>query len=102
MFDWIKTRLQKGRHDGAEPRVVAIPCKHVWREISNYIDGDIDTEMRARMEQHFKECRHCLAVLEGSQNVIRLIGDGEVFEVPAGFSERLHSRLAARIDSEHG
>ncbi|MHB1021437.1 MAG: anti-sigma factor family protein [Acidobacteriaceae bacterium] len=102
MFDWLKIRLLRRSRNVAETRVVPIPCKHVWREISNYIEDDIDAELRARMEQHFKECRHCLAVLEGSQNVIRLVGDGEVFEVPAGFSERLHGTLAARIEADQG
>jgi hypothetical protein len=100
MLEWLKFRLWQGRGKGAETRVLPIPCSHVLQEISNYIEQDIDAELRARMEQHFRQCAHCLAVLEGTQNVVRLIGDGEVFEVPAGFSERLQQRLAARIAND--
>lgn len=72
---------------------IEISCVEVWREISNYIEGDIDPELRARIEAHFKTCKHCTAVHEGTRNVVQLIGDGETFEVPAGFSQRLYSKL---------
>ena len=76
-------------------KIVEIDCRHVWREITNYLDGAIDDGLRARMEEHFKGCDHCRAILDGTQNVIRLVGDERVFDVPAGFGERLKQRLAA-------
>ncbi len=74
-------------------RVLTIDCVHVWQEISNYLDGEIDPELRARMDAHFKDCRHCSAVLDGARNVVRLVGDGEAFQVSQGFSGRLYSKL---------
>ena len=74
-------------------RVVVISCRHVWKEISNYLDNAVDPELRARMEAHFKDCHHCTAVLDGTRNVIQLVGDERVFDVPAGFGSRLKQRL---------
>ena len=74
---------------------IDISCHDVWREISNYIDGDVRPELKARMEAHFRTCTHCTAVLNGTMNVVRLIGDGVRFELPRGFSERLLERLKA-------
>jgi anti-sigma factor RsiW len=76
---------------------LAIDCRHVFREISNYIEGEVDPGLRARMEAHFKECAHCTAILDGTRNVLRLVGDGEVFELPAGFSERLYRKLEQHL-----
>jgi len=78
--------------------IIEINCLHVWREISNYIDGEIDQELRQRMEEHFKGCEHCTAVLDGTKNVVRLVGDGRTFDVPTGFSERLKDRLQKKIE----
>ena len=75
---------------------IEITCLEVWREISNYIDGDVSTELRARMEAHFKNCKHCTAIHDGTRNVVRLIGDGKAFEVPSGFSQRLYCQLPKR------
>jgi len=79
--------------------MIEISCEHVILEISNYIDGEITLDLRARMEEHIRGCKHCAAVLDGTTNTLRLIADGRAFEgafdLPAGFSERLRQRLAA-------
>lgn len=81
-----------------EEQIIEIGCEHVIREISNYIDGEISPELRARMEEHVRGCKHCAAVLDGTTNTLRLIADGRafdgLFELPLGFSERLRQRLA--------
>ena len=76
-----------------KPRIIEISCRHVWRELSNYIDGQVDSELRLRVEEHFKVCKHCSAVLDGTMNVVRLVGDGRAFDLPEGFSWRLRKRL---------
>ncbi|MFB3813515.1 MAG: hypothetical protein ACE14L_05335 [Terriglobales bacterium] len=74
-------------------RIVEISCIEVWREISNYLEGIVNPDLRARMEAHFKVCCHCKAILDGTNNVVKLIADGEAFEVPAGFAERLFNKV---------
>jgi hypothetical protein len=74
-------------------RTIEISCREVWREVSNYIDNAVDPELRLRMEEHFKGCEHCSAILDGARNVVQLVGDGQVFDLPKGFSERLKKRL---------
>jgi len=76
--------------------IIEISCAEVWREISNYLDGEISAELRERMAAHFKVCAHCTAVLEGTQNVVGLVGDGRLFQVPDGFSKRLYKKIFNR------
>ena len=76
-----------------------IPCDQVVREISNYLDGEITAELRQRMEHHFRGCHRCGAVLNGTRNVVALIGDERSIAVPPGFGERLYSRLRANLRS---
>jgi predicted anti-sigma-YlaC factor YlaD len=76
---------------------MVIRCEHVWREISNYLDGDVDPILRAAMEEHFHECKDCLSVLEGTRNVIQLYGDERMIPVPLGYSYRLHRRLQGNM-----
>jgi hypothetical protein len=77
----------------ADMPIIEISCVEVWREISNYLDRDISAELRDRMEAHFKVCAHCTAVLDGTRNVIELVGDGKVFPLPEGFSKRLYKKF---------
>jgi len=77
-----------------------IDCKHVWQYISAYIDGEVDAELRERIERHLETCEICSAVLDSTRNVIILVADERVFELPAGFSKRLHERLDKEFLSE--
>jgi anti-sigma factor RsiW len=86
-----------------EQHTIEISCEHVILEISNYIDGEITPELRARMEDHIRGCKHCAAVLDGTTNTLRLLADGRafdgLFDLPSGFGERLRRRLAADTES---
>jgi hypothetical protein len=79
--------------------VIEISCREVWREVSNYIDNAVDPELCQRMKEHFKGCEHCAAILDGTRNVVRLVGDGRVFDMPAGFGDRLKASLARKLGS---
>lgn len=72
---------------------IEISCVEVWREISNYLDEEVSRELRERMEAHFKTCAHCAAVLDGTRNVVGLVGDGRLFQIPDGFTKRLYKKL---------
>ncbi len=76
-----------------------IDCKHVWDQISAYIDGDLDPSLRAEIDKHLETCEICSAVLDSTRNVVVLMADDRVFELPAGFSQRLHHRLDEEIKS---
>src|SRR4030081_868588 len=78
---------------------MVVSCEEVWREISNYLEDDMDPSLRSAMEEHFRSCLHCTAVLEGTRNVIRLYGDDRMFELPSGFSRRMERRLARNVVS---
>ena len=75
--------------------IIEIKCEEVILQISNYIECEIDSELRARIEAHVEGCRRCTAILDGTSNTLRLLADGKTVSLPAGFSERLRRHLAA-------
>ena len=79
----------------AEP--IKISCRDVWRVLSEYIENDVSPHQRKILDEHFRSCNHCSAVLDGTRNVIHLSCDDRSFTVPAGFSRRLEKRLLAAL-----
>ena len=77
--------------------ITTISCQEVRRELANYMEDDISPDMRARVEQHFRMCQGCNAIYDGLRNVIRLVSDSEIIELPQGFSVRLYRRLSGTI-----
>ncbi|MGH9580216.1 MAG: anti-sigma factor family protein [Terriglobales bacterium] len=76
---------------------MVINCDQVLNEISNYIDGDLDPVLRAEIEKHLAQCRHCCAAYDSTRNIVVLIADERLFTLPAGFEQRLRARLAKEI-----
>jgi putative zinc finger protein len=73
--------------------VIEIDCYRVRRELSDYLEGDLMPQVRLQIEEHLQRCDHCTAVYDGLRNIVRLLGDEKVIELPEGFSQRLYKRL---------
>lgn len=78
---------------------MVIDCKHVWDAISGYIDDTLSPETREIVQKHLEHCSICSAVLDSTRNILILTADDRVFELPTGFSERLHARLDEEIQA---
>jgi hypothetical protein len=74
------------------PRSVKISCDEVWREVSNYLEDEISAGLRTRMDEHFKGCKRCTAVLVGTRNVLRLVGDAAVFDLLSAVSDYIDQK----------
>jgi len=75
--------------------VIEIDCYRVLGELSDYLEADLQPQLRLEIEKHLRECNHCKAVYDGLKNVVRLLGDEKVIELPEGFSERLYKRIVS-------
>jgi anti-sigma factor RsiW len=75
-----------------------LECKHVWEYISEYIDGRVDPQVKEEIERHLEHCEICSAILDSTRNILILTGDDRTFELPVGYSERLHTRLKKEIE----
>jgi hypothetical protein len=81
---------------------MVLDCKHVWAQVSNYIDGTVPPELLESIENHLAHCRHCAAVVDSTRNILYLVGDDRTFALPVGYSERLHARLQAELKANEG
>jgi len=76
---------------------VVLECKHVWDYISEFLDHSLPAETRELVQKHLENCEICSAILDSTRNILVLTADDRVFELPGGYSERLHARLGREI-----
>jgi len=76
---------------------VVIKCEEVWREVSTYLDGEVEPGLRSAIEEHVRGCKRCATVVQGTRNIVQLYGDERMLEVPVGFSRRLHERVEGGV-----
>jgi predicted anti-sigma-YlaC factor YlaD len=70
-----------------------LECKHVWEHISGYLDKQLGAELLAAVEKHLENCEVCSAILDSTRNILVLTADDRTYELPVGYSDRLHARL---------
>ncbi len=70
-----------------------ISCREVRQELANYMEDDISEDLRLRIERHFQQCDGCSALYDGLRQIIYLVNESDLIELPAGLSRRLFQRL---------
>ena len=68
-------------------------CKGVIRELSNYIDGDLDPAIRLELERHLEHCEDCSMIVDQTKKTIQLYCGSEPVALPNDLRERLHAVL---------
>ena len=76
---------------------MALECKHVWDYISEFLDDSLPPETKELVQKHLESCEICSAILDSTRNILVLTADDRVFELPVGYSGRLHTRLTREI-----
>lgn len=70
-----------------------INCKDCVKQISNYLDGELDDDLKRMLEEHLVFCHHCQVVVDSTRRTIDLYCDGRLFQLPGKVRDRLHAAL---------
>ena len=66
-----------------------LTCKEVVEIVSDYLEGALSDELRARFDRHISGCDGCTNYLEQMRETIRLTGMLTEEQVPVAQRERL-------------
>lgn len=72
-------------------------CKGVIRELSNYIDGDLDPVVKQELERHLEHCEDCTMIVDQTKKSIEILCDAKPVELPAEVRSRLHAGLRQKL-----
>jgi anti-sigma factor RsiW len=73
--------------------LTTVKCRDCFKELSNYLDGEIDPSLKRELEEHLGKCHRCQVVFDSARKTIELYCDGKLFELPDGVRDRLHAAL---------
>jgi anti-sigma factor RsiW len=72
-------------------------CKGVVREISNYIDGDLDAATKQEIQRHLDHCEDCKLVVDQTKMTVDIFCDSKPVDLPEQVRTRLHEALRRRM-----
>ena len=61
--------------------------------LNEYVDGTIDPSMCAEFEKHLDGCNPCQVVVDTIRKTITIYKEGQPYELPVEFKEKLHKTL---------
>jgi len=69
-------------------------CKKLLGSLSDYIDGEVSSELCQEIEHHVAECQNCRVVVDTLRKTISLYQtSSDTDDVPADVRERLYRTL---------
>lgn len=72
-------------------------CQGVIREISNYLDGEMDAALKQEIAIHLHECVHCMLIVNQTKMTVELFCYSEAVELPTDVRSRLHEALHHKL-----
>ena len=77
-------------------------CKGVIRELSNYIDGELELAIKQELERHLAHCEDCTMILDQTRKSIEILCDSEPIPLPADLHSRLRAALRDKLGKKAG
>jgi len=74
-----------------------LTCKEFLQELSDYLDENVDAEIRAKLEQHITECPNCWVVADTTKRTIRIYKGMEAHAIAPEIESRLMAALEKKM-----
>jgi len=68
-------------------------CTGAIREISSYIDGELEASVRIELEEHLQECEDCVIVVKQTRLTVEIFCNDKPVDLPTEVRSRLHEKL---------
>ena len=75
-------------------------CTEFLNELTGYLDGVIDAQTKAELEDHLAWCHNCYVVCDTTKKTIEIYRNQELYELPDDLRGRLQTAIKSKC-AEH-
>ena len=68
-------------------------CNDFLKELTDYLEGTADVQVRMELEEHLHWCHDCEVVMNTTKKTIEIYRDNQVYELPETLRSRLHAAI---------
>ena len=79
-----------------------LTCKDFLRELSDFLDENLDTEIRAKLETHITECPNCWVIADTTRKTIQIYKGMDPQPIPPDIEGRLMAALEKKMAARRG
>jgi len=66
-------------------------------ELSDYLDENTDTELRAKLEAHIAECPNCWVIADTTKKTVKIYKGMDPYPIPVDVEARLMAALERKM-----
>lgn len=74
-----------------------LTCKEFLKELNEYLDENVDQELRRHLEAHVNECPNCFVILDTTRRTIRVYKGMDPQCLPSDVHDRLMKALEKKM-----
>ena len=71
-------------------------CKEFLALLDDLIDNSLAAQVRTEIDGHLNGCSHCQVIFNTTRKTIEIYRSHEIYELPTGLRDRLHSAIMAK------
>jgi anti-sigma factor RsiW len=75
-----------------------VTCKDFLRELSDFLDENVDPAVRRDLERHISECPNCWVICDTTKKTIQVYKGMD----PEALPEKVHDRLVEILEKRCG
>jgi predicted anti-sigma-YlaC factor YlaD len=81
---------------------MAKKCPDYINELNDYLDGAIDPELCAEIEEHIGQCENCRIMVDTMKQTVKLCREGKAEKLPPSLENKLSGLLKKRWEKKFG
>jgi len=74
-----------------------VNCRDVIREVSSYLDGELELETISELQLHLDRCQDCRIIVDTVRKTIDIYCKAEPAPLPEDMRARLHEAMVKRL-----
>jgi 5S rRNA maturation endonuclease (ribonuclease M5) len=73
-----------------------LTCSEFLAQLDDMLDEKATGSLRSDLEQHLRECEHCVITLNTTRKTIEIYRSHEIYELPDELRKRLQNAILAK------
>ncbi len=80
-----------------------LTCKNFLSELTDYLDEEVDAELKAKLEEHMQSCPDCWVLCDTTRKTVQIFrGQDKACSVPPEVQARLMAAMERRMAARAG
>ncbi|MBI1983778.1 MAG: zf-HC2 domain-containing protein [Acidobacteria bacterium] len=72
-------------------------CRQVIRQLSEYLDQELEPGLAEQLARHLEHCEDCKLVVDTTRKTVKIYCNTEPMDLPPAVRERLERALTERL-----